>query len=129
MTTAEYRASESEASLQAWIIDFARAHGWKVAHFRPAQTAKGWRTAVSADGEGFFDLVLARGTQVLFVELKSAKGVLEPAQYEWGLLICGLADWLAWIFAQAGVTLATPPVIDYHIWLPSDRAEIEQVLL
>ena len=73
----------TEAELQAAVIDLAHVYGWKVAHFRPALTAKGWRTPVGADGVGFPDLVLAKMGRVLFVELKGTKGRLSAAQLDW----------------------------------------------
>lgn len=78
-------AAMSEDELLACVIDACRALGWKTAHFRPAKTERGWRTAVSGDGKGFFDLVLMheRMGEVLFVELKSERGKQSPEQFEW----------------------------------------------
>ena len=59
-----------ESEFQDQVIELAHMHGWRVAHFRPAQTAKGWRTPVSADGKGFPDLVMARRGYKIFAELK-----------------------------------------------------------
>ena len=73
----------SEQQLLDAVVDLAHFYGWKVAHFRPAMTAKGWRTPVSADGKGFPDLVLVKG-RVIFVELKSQKGKVTEEQYLWG---------------------------------------------
>lgn len=74
----------SEAQLQEAIIECARYLGWRVAHFRPALTAKGWRTAVSGDGRGFPDLVLAhREHGLIFAELKAEGGTMKPEQDEW----------------------------------------------
>lgn len=72
-----------EAQLESAIIECAQLLGWKVAHFRPARTDKGWRTPVSADGVGFPDLVMARHGQVIFAELKAEKGKLSQAQHGW----------------------------------------------
>ncbi len=73
----------SEAELQSGIIAAAHAYGYKVAHFRPAKTAKGWRTAVAADGRGFPDLVIAKPGRLIFAELKSSVGLLTDAQRGW----------------------------------------------
>jgi hypothetical protein len=73
----------NEASLQAAVVDLAHAYSFKAAHFRPAQTAKGWRTPVGGDGRGFVDLVLAKPGRVLFVELKADAGRLTAQQKEW----------------------------------------------
>jgi hypothetical protein len=50
----------SERELQDWIVAAARLLGWRVAHFRPAWTEKGWRTAGSYDAQGWPDLVLGQ---------------------------------------------------------------------
>lgn len=74
----------SEAEWQQQVIDLAHLHGWRVAHFRPAQNGRGdWRTPVAADGRGFPDLVCARRGRVLFVELKSDNGRLTTEQRHW----------------------------------------------
>jgi hypothetical protein len=72
----------SEADWQRRVIDAAKLFGWRYAHFRPAQTSKGWRTAMSGD-KGFPDLVLVRPPRVLFVELKSDDGLPSEAQLLW----------------------------------------------
>lgn len=89
----------NEAQLQQAVIELARLLGWRVAHFRPAMTAKGWRTPVEGDGKGFPDLVLVRGTRLIFAELKSDHGRLSIEQQEWN-------HWLI---------LATPEV---YVWTP-----------
>lgn len=71
-----------EKDWQRDVIQLARTLGWTVAHFRPAQTTKGWRTPVQADGAGFPDLVLARD-RVVFAELKTSRGKLRPDQQHW----------------------------------------------
>lgn len=108
----------TEAQLQAAVVDMARTFGWRVAHFRPARTAKGWRTAVGYDGAGFPDLVLVRD-RVVFVELKGAGGRLRDEQNEWRSALersgaewhlWGPGDWLAGdvdrVLAPAGVMWA-----------------------
>ena len=77
LTLAEYEAAVrltwSEDELLTDTIQRAQGHGFRVAHFRPAKTAKGWRTAVQGDGLGFPDLVMLRDGRCVVVELK-AKG-------------------------------------------------------
>lgn len=73
----------TEAQLQQAVIELARVLGWRVAHFRPAQTARGWRTPVEADGKGFPDLVMVRGERLVFVELKSERGRTSDDQQAW----------------------------------------------
>lgn len=100
----------TESAFQRQVLDLARLRGWRVAHFRPAQTAKGWRTAVSGDGAGFPDLILIRGPRLIVAELKrSRKEKVRPAQ----------AEWLA-AFEAAGVPA--------FVWTPDDWTEIVEIL-
>ncbi len=100
----------SERGFQGAVIEAAQIVGWRVAHFRPAKTEKGYRTPVQADGAGFPDLVLVRPPRVLFVELKSEKGRASQAQITW-LQELGASD-----------------EIDTFEWRPSDWPEIAEVL-
>lgn len=79
----------SERDFQDRVVAEAQIRGWLCAHFRPARTATGWRTAIQGD-PGFPDLVLVRPPRVLFVELKSEKGRMSPDQVRWseGLEAC-----------------------------------------
>jgi hypothetical protein len=72
----------SEDGFQAAIIDLALFYGWRVCHFRPARTAKGWRTSIIGH-KGFPDLVLARHGRVITAELKRQKAKVEPEQLVW----------------------------------------------
>lgn len=101
----------TERELQFAVIECAQLLGYRVAHFRPAQTSKGWRTPVEADGAGWPDLVLVRGPRLIFAELKSATGKLSPAQEEW-------KDTLE----RAGQTV--------YVWRPADwlHGAVEAVL-
>jgi hypothetical protein len=75
-------ASLSERDLLDGVLELGRLYRWRVAHFRPARTARGWRTPVEADGAGFPDVVLVR-ERVLFIELKAERGRPSPQQVEW----------------------------------------------
>jgi len=90
------------------VIDLAHLYGWQVAHFRPARTKWGWRTAVSANGAGFPDCIFLR-ERVIYAELKSENGQPTPEQYEW------LEN-----LAEAGQ--------EVYLWRPSDFDEIVKVL-
>jgi len=72
-----------EADLQKGVIDVARILGYRVAHFRPAQTKHGWRTPVAADGAGFPDLCIVGHGRLIFAELKCGKNVLSAEQAQW----------------------------------------------
>jgi hypothetical protein len=86
LSAAEYqyavRLSWSERVFTDTLIREATARGWMVAHFRPAKTDKGWRTAMQGDA-GFPDLALARGGQTILAELKSEKGRVSAEQKLW----------------------------------------------
>jgi len=98
----------TEAEFTAQVIAFARLHGWRVAHFRAARTAKGWRTPVQGDGKGFPDLILVSKC-VIVAELKVGSNKPTAEQDAW-----------LWAFTLAGVPA--------YIWRPSDWDEIELVL-
>ena len=71
----------TEAQFQRQITEYAEMCGWSWAHFRPAETSKGWRTPVSGPlGAGFPDLVLVRDGRLMFMEVKRAGGQATPAQ-------------------------------------------------
>lgn len=74
----------TEAELQEAIIEAAHLLGWRAAHFRPAQNARGdWRTPVAADGKGFPDLCLGRFPDVLFFECKNETKPMSVEQIDW----------------------------------------------
>ncbi len=68
--------------LQAAIVEAARMLGWRVAHFRAARTAHGWRTPVAADGAGWPDLCLVR-ERIIFAEIKGDGDRVRPDQQAW----------------------------------------------
>lgn len=101
---------QTERAFQDAIADLARMAGWTVAHFRPARTRNGYRTAVAYDGAGFPDLVLAHRTRgILFIECKTNRGRLTDRQQTW-------LDQLTAAGAHAAV------------WRPADWPTIEQTL-
>lgn len=100
----------NEAEFTAQVIQYAQLHGWRVAHFRPALTAKGWRTPVQGDGKGYPDLTLAKPGQLVFAELKVGKNAPAPEQ----------SLWLA--------VLGTAPGVGVYLWTPESWPEIERTL-
>lgn len=111
------------------VIGMARLFGWRVSHFRPAQvrcktcrgrgcqrckfTGSSWRTAVSGDGGGFFDLTIVSRARrrIIFAELKSEKGSLTEEQVVWGKEVAGILTG-----------------VEYYVWRPSDLDDIERIL-
>lgn len=74
----------TELQCEATIIAAARAAGWRVHGERTVHTASGDHlTAIKGD-RGFPDLVLVRGEQLIFIELKrDGAGRIGPGQQEW----------------------------------------------
>ncbi len=113
LTTEEVQALErelwSEEVFTAKVIERAQGFGWRVAHFRPAKTARGWRTAVQGDGEGFPDLILVRGARIIAAELKVKLNQPTAKQQVW-----------LHIFKQA--------LAGGYLWKPRDWAQITEAL-
>lgn len=76
-------STQTEDAYLSGILHLAKLLGWRTAHFRPAQTNSGWKTAVAGDGKGFPDIVLVRGDRCIFVETKSPTGRLTAEQEQW----------------------------------------------
>lgn len=80
-----------EKDYQAKVMKFARDHGWMVAHFHDSRkmVRRGNKYIPVADGDaaGFPDLLLARGTDLLFWEVKTELGKTKPKQDEWLLTL------------------------------------------
>lgn len=72
-----------EADLVKAILDVARILGWRSAHFRPAMTKHGWKTAVQGDGKGWPDIVLVGHGRILYREVKCGRNTLSADQAEW----------------------------------------------
>lgn len=74
----------TEAACQRTIIDAAMLAGWRVHAQRTARTGSGGYATAIQGHQGFPDLVLVKGTTLLFVELKRDKtGRMGPGQQEW----------------------------------------------
>jgi hypothetical protein len=99
----------TEAEFTRQVIALAKLHGWLVAHFRPARTAKGWRTPCQGDAKGFPDLVMLRHERIIVAELKVGRGILTLSQDRWLLA-----------FRRVG--------IEVYQWYPEDWELIEKVL-
>lgn len=81
----------SEELLVHTLLDAFSRHGWLVCHFRPARTAKGWRTAVQGH-VGMPDIIAVHPSRgVAFIEAKSSSGRLSHEQRIWGSVLDRLA--------------------------------------
>lgn len=63
----------SERALLSGVMKLARLKGWLAYHTHDSRHSP----------SGFPDLVLVRDGQIVFVELKTKKGKVSPAQSQW----------------------------------------------
>jgi hypothetical protein len=110
----------TEAAFQDTVVELAKYHGWRIAHFRPARTEKGWRTPMTGD-PGFPDLVMVRRGRLVFAEMKRQSGRTTAEQGAW------LSD-LAFVGHRGAGIAEYPVVVEVFVWRPSDWDEIERVL-
>lgn len=105
--------SVTEADWQRTVTDALTVYGWRWCHFRPARTAKGWRTPIEGT-PGWVDLVAVRVKdgvgRLLMLELKSERGQLSDDQ----------AVWLA--------ALRAVPGIEAYVVKPSQWDELVEAL-
>ena len=99
-----------EENFLSQIQYLAHMFGWRVAHFRPARTKYGWRTAIAGDGAGFPDICMVKGKRIIFAELKSETGKVHPNQQQW-------LD-----------ALSTTGKVEVYLWRPSQFDDIVEVL-
>ena len=106
----------TESDFQAAVIELAEAQGWKVVHFHDSRRwvpdkrhVGGGKWVGDAQAKGWVDLVLLRGGDALFIELKTEKGRVGPEQSEMG-----------------GALLDAK--LRYGLWRPSMWGYIEGVL-
>ena len=93
----------TEDQLLIAVLELAKFAGWRVTHFRPARTSRGWRTAVQGD-KGWPDLMICGHGRFLVVELKASGGKLSEEQLRW----------------QDELVLAG---VEYQVWRPIDWTE------
>lgn len=105
------KAKVTEFEFMKQVLQLAKLHGWRTAHFRPGISQSGrWITAVSGDGVGFPDLVLVRREHIMFIELKRD-------------MDCDMSDaQTAWMMALLEAK------IECAVWTPDDWETIERVL-
>jgi hypothetical protein len=90
----------TEDHLLANVLELCELLHLRTAHFRPARTTRGWRTAVSGDGKGYPDVTIV-GRRVLWRELKANRGRLSVEQIAWiGALTHAGADADVWRVAD-----------------------------
>jgi len=72
----------SETAFATQVEDLLKIFGWRWTHFRPAWSAKGYRTPIKGD-KGFPDYCCVRPPRLIFAELKDAYAKPTPEQEAW----------------------------------------------
>ena len=106
----------TEAAWQAQVEGLARFYGWRTYHppdNRPAGRAGRPQRVTS----GFPDLVLLRGPELLFVELKTDKGRASPEQREWLGELAAVGD-------ACAQSANYPATVEAYIWRPRDFDDV-----
>jgi len=100
----------TEAQFQKQVTDLATRLGWSWLHIERMGNDQGrWRTPTSGPlGTGWPDLVLVRGSSLIWAELKAQKGKLTGV--------------------QGDVLRILDRVHPYYIWRPSDFNQVLEVL-
>lgn len=104
----------TEAQCLRTIIQAAKLCGWHIQHSRPAMNGKGrWMTPIQGHA-GFPDLILVRGKELWFVELKRKPNRVEPAQKRWLEMLAATGATVHVIWVPEGLDafltmLAKPP--------------------
>lgn len=109
---------DTEAAFTRRVIALATLRGFKVAHFRPGRTTRGWRTPCQGDAKGFPDLVMIGPLdavqwrrRLVVAELKMPGRHTTPEQTEW------LEAW------------RLVPAAEVYTWYPYDWQAIERILI
>lgn len=105
------KVQATEKQFQAALLEYARIRGWLCYH-----TYDSRRSAA-----GFPDLVLVRGGDIIFAELKSKGGKVSPAQKHW-------LDTLAEAAFLINRVKDQSPGVEVVVWRPNNWPDIEETL-
>lgn len=101
-------AAISERDFQAQVVQLAQLHGWLAYH-----TFDSRRSAA-----GFPDLVLVRGSELIFAELKTDHGTVRAEQHRWLTNLEAVANAVQAATGLIGEALVASPVVDVYVWRP-----------
>jgi hypothetical protein len=106
-------ARSSEAHFQRQVLQLAGFYGWLAYHTHDSRRSQ----------PGFPDLVLVRGPELIFAELKTDAGRLKRAQEEWVAALERVSS----AIRGAGLTVDVSPdvmpvipAVDVYVWRPAD---------
>lgn len=128
----------SERDFSTQVEDLLNIYHWRWAHFRPARTMKGWRTALSGY-KGFPDYIAVRPPRLIFSELKDEYSEPSPEQEAWleDFRSCRLAVVNQPLEVEGNKTILPfglhliPAVIinpEVYLWRPKDIDQITLIL-
>lgn len=103
----------TEAHFQTQVVQLATLYGWRGYHTHDSRRSQ----------PGFPDLVLVRGPELIFAELKTDTGRVRPEQAEWLAALRQVRD--AVEDAVLDRVLRTEvPSVDVYLWRPADFDEL-----
>ena len=126
----------SETAFASQVEDLLKLYHWHWCHFRPARTAKGWRTPLTGH-KGLPDYIAVRGHRLLFAELKDQYSKTTPEQQEW---LDKLKDCQKAIIANPmevrgevatpilGREVGTIIIPEVYLWRPNQFDEVKRTL-
>ena len=117
----------SESEFQGWVIDTARALGWRVWHApTPMRPVGAGRFVPDHRGAGLPDLFMLRAdpARLIMAELKGADGRLSDGQREF----LGLARGVSARLREALPEAATSELLAVYVWRPEHQDLIESIL-
>ena len=123
----------SETAFASQVEDLLKIFHWRWTHFRPAWSAKGYRTPIKGY-KGFPDYVAVRPPRLLFTELKSDKTKTSPEQNEWldDLKECVKQITIAPIekgkIPAREAELSLFPSFEVYLWRPDMIEEVTRIL-
>lgn len=104
----------SEAAFQQQVLNLAGFYDWRCYHTHDSRRSQ----------PGFPDLVLVRGPELIFAELKTEKGRVRPEQAEWIAALSEVGAAVDAVAQAAALDGYQPgdqtPRVDVYLWRPSD---------
>jgi hypothetical protein len=100
----------SEADFQRQLLELAELYGWRAYHTLDSRGSHA----------GFPDLVLVRGRELVFAELKSETGRLRPEQAAWAAALEVVSLGVDELRQAAGVGADGSACVDFFVWRPRD---------
>ena len=110
----------TEAAFQQQLVQLAELYGWRSYHTHDSRRSQ----------RGFPDLVLVRGPELIFAELKTDTGRIKPEQLEWidalGLVSTNYRHAVELLAEEVADGDPDPSAgcVDVYLWRPADFDEL-----